>query len=78
MRLTHFNSKAHNILYAVAFPPGGAELVDQFSYFPVAAAIYFTVLWFCDPGAWPQVLRKVVSAASIVDCFAFKMGRRGS
>ena len=78
MCLTHLNSKAHNILYVVAFPPGGAELVDQFSYFPVAAVISFTVLWLHDPGAWPQVLRKVVSAASIVDCFALKMGRRGS
>lgn len=78
MCLTHFNSKVHNILTVVAFPPGGAELVDQFSYFPMAAAICFTVLWLHNLGVWPRVLRKVVSALSIVDCFALKMGRQGS
>lgn len=62
MCLTHFYSKVHNILTVVAFPPGGAELVDQFSYFLMVATIYFAVLWLHDLGAQPQVQRKAVSA----------------
>ena len=64
MCLTHFYSKVHNILTVVAFPPGGAELVDQFSYFLMVATIYLAVLWLHDLGARPRVQRKAVSAPS--------------